>query len=1420
MARDELLDEETGLTRNQFLIWLGQEAAPDKPIFNEQSVYIIHGELDLARFHAAFQHVIDEADALRTTITRGQGRPRAEVHPQMEFRSGFIDLSASADIDGDLEAWALQNVDTVIDLSARPFESTILKLAPDRYAWGFVCHQVLTDASSITLMYQRVSAWYLRLSRPDMPPSLQEEPSFASYVERELAQADTPEHRIREAYWNQRVSNPPDPVVFYDGRTAPNSVSHRHRVDHPLGPELTQAVREFAQTDGIRAPSDNLSVYSVFCAALIAYLHKLSGHERVAIGTTWHNRQRPYQSAIGLFMVQNPFDVSVGADDTFRTLVKKVQSEALDTKRHLPHAAGNPGGRAYDVTLNYVNVRFGPFADMPIDHHWYRPSYGDGSMQVQVHDFDGSQELTLSIDFSDDVFEAADRDAVFAHYSACLTRLMADPDLVIDSVPMITDAERVEVEAWNATERDYPREDTVVDLFRQQADRRPDAVAVSCGDERLTYAQLSRRVQDVARELRAVGVVPGTSVGVFLNRSVDLLVGVLAVLWAGGAYVPLDPAFPRERLDYMLEDSGAHVVLTQTGLHGDLDVGDRPTVSVDRPGGRANGAGEQPVRPDAEGLAYVLYTSGSTGRPKGVEIPHRALTNFLCAMAEEPGCGENDVLLAVTTLSFDIAGLVLFLPLVTGGHVEIAGRETATDGRLLRARLDSGGITILQATPATWRMLIDAGWEGTPGLKALIGGEPLPPDLVQPLIDRTDSLWNMYGPTETTIWSSVQRMASAPAVIGIGRPLANTRFHIVDAALQPVPVGVAGELLISGDGLARGYRGRPELTAEKFTALPMNGSGAGERVYRTGDLVRLTRAGQLVHLGRLDQQVKIRGFRVEVGEVEAALAAHDAVKHAVVVAHRAGTAAARLVAYIVPAGDVPTAADLRRHLRDSLPDYMVPQQFMVLADVPLTPNGKVDRRRLPDPDDGVDAAPAGGTTAMSPMEAQIAAAFCQVLDLTGVGVDDDFFELGGQSILALRLISQLGEEFGVDLPLQVLFEASTVGALSRRLTTLVSTTPELRTVSLEGTDLEQKLRSVWRAAVGLEPPADDESAVSLTDAQIVRLLARIRQEFGVAAEGLSAVEFRSDPSVTGLARLLRDALDPPPALVVPLQPHGDKAPLFLVHAGGGYVFFYRALAARLGPDQPVHAIRAATRADSHRHPFDRTVSIENLAARYIEEMKTIQPEGPYRLGGSCFGGVVAFEMAQQLLARGESIGAPVLLFDSYLGKMGEDWRDYASRTLSSVADRLGVDPGAGPAGLSRAILAGIVTRPVEVLRLAPLTVRSLLRRGRARLRGARIRQWVRGTIPGQKGRSREQEQLDTMREFLTRSIELVAKYEPKRYPGRAVLLKATVGPDPEPMWKPWLAEGLQVHVMPGEHLDMMEEPWVQQTAHQVRQALG
>ncbi|HET9443913.1 MAG TPA: amino acid adenylation domain-containing protein, partial [Acidimicrobiales bacterium] len=455
---------------------------------------------------------------------------------------------------------------------------------------------------------------------------------------------------------------------------------------------------------------------------------------------------------------------------------------------------------------------------------------------------------------------------------------------------------RLVVHDWNATAADYP-EAGVADLVAAQVARRPDAPAVGCGPATLSYADLDARAGRLARHLAGLGVGPGTLVGLHLTRSVDMVVALLAVARAGGAYLPLDPDFPAERLAFMLADSGAAVVLCESGLGGDLDPGGAVVVAVDRPLGpeEADPAGAGP-----DDLAYVLYTSGSTGVPKGVEITHRSLVNFLASMAREPGLGPDDVLVAVTTLSFDIAALELWGPLVVGGRVVVAPRATTGDPAALAALLAGAGATVMQATPATWRMLVEGGWPGRPGLRALCGGEALPAALADALVARGLELWNLYGPTEATVWSTVCRVGGPGRPPTIGRPIANTSVYVLDPAGAPVPVGEPGELHIGGVGVARGYRGRPELTAERFVPDPFAAT-PGARLYRTGDLARWRPDGELEFLGRLDHQVKIRGFRIECGEVEAALEADPGVRAAVVVAREDTPGDTRLVAYVVPA---------------------------------------------------------------------------------------------------------------------------------------------------------------------------------------------------------------------------------------------------------------------------------------------------------------------------------------------------------------------------------------------------------------------------------------------------------------------------------------------------------------------------------------
>jgi amino acid adenylation domain-containing protein len=543
---------------------------------------------------------------------------------------------------------------------------------------------------------------------------------------------------------------------------------------------------------------------------------------------------------------------------------------------------------------------------------------------------------------------------------------------------------------------------------------------------RLTYCELNRRANKLAHRLIGLGVGPDVLVGVCVERSLDMIVALLGILKAGGAYVPLDPSYPGERLAFMMSDAALSIVVTERASR--LPQDNTKLVYVDSDAIAGEPEHNPAARATANALAYVIYTSGSTGKPKGVMIEHGALANLLHAMREHTAIAEKDWWLAVTTLSFDIAAAELYLPLITGAKLVLVGREMSMDGEAL-SRCLSNRITLMQATPSTWRLLIEAGWKGSRTLRVLCGGEALSRELADQLLARCASLSNLYGPTETTIWSSAAKIhANRP--ISIGRPLANTEMYVLDDALNPVPVGVPGELHIGGAGLARGYLNRPELTREKFVANPFH---PHTRLYKTGDLARYRADGEIEFLGRIDHQIKLRGYRIEPGEIEACLAQHAKITEAAVTAREDRPGDRRLVAYVVPrdAESPPSMSELRQTLKTRLPDYMLPSSFVVIDKLPLTPNGKLDRKALPAPD-RLDAG-ASQVAPRTPLEAQLAAIFATVLQIKSVGARDNFFDLGGHSFLVLRVLAEIEKAFGQRLSVATLFQAATVEEIAKSL---------------------------------------------------------------------------------------------------------------------------------------------------------------------------------------------------------------------------------------------------------------------------------------------------------------------------------------------------------------------------------------------------
>ncbi|MCX2969325.1 MULTISPECIES: amino acid adenylation domain-containing protein [Streptomyces] len=643
---------------------------------------------------------------------------------------------------------------------------------------------------------------------------------------------------------------------------------------------------------------------------------------------------------------------------------------------------------------------------------------------------------------------AAQRAWLAARFARFLDAAAAEPERPLATLPLLTAEERDLLDGrWNDTAEDYPRERTVTRLVTDIACAAPDAPAVRCAERTLTYGELDEAADRLAHRLIGRGAGPGTLVGVFLERSPELVVGLLAVLKTGAAYVPLDPVYPPARIGHMLADSGARLVLTDAASH--AAVADFPVTPllVDRPGapeghGEGDGEGEgggdratgqaapaAPVdRSDPGAPAYVIYTSGSTGVPKGVQVGHRALVNFLWTMARHPGFGSGDSLLALTTVCFDIAGLELYLPLVRGGTVEVLPAEVCADGFALRERIEQAAPTVLQATPSTWRMLLTAGWAGAAGLRALCGGEPLPSDLADALASRVGELYNMYGPTEATIWSTVERVLPG-APVTVGRPVGNTGCHVVDERGVPVPPGLPGELYLSGDGLADGYLGRPELTAERF----VTGLDGVARAYRTGDLVRYLPDGRLEHLERVDGQVKLNGYRIELGEVEAVLRRLPGVTAAVAVVREDQPGDRRLVAYATTTARAADPAGLRAALRAELPGYMVPAAVVVLPRLPLTPNGKTDRAALPRP--GAARVAGSAAAVRTELERGVAAVWCEVLGLDSVGAEENFFDLGGDSLRLTAVVARLRERLGRPVTRLDMFGHPTVRAMAAHLST-------------------------------------------------------------------------------------------------------------------------------------------------------------------------------------------------------------------------------------------------------------------------------------------------------------------------------------------------------------------------------------------------
>ncbi|MFF0524657.1 non-ribosomal peptide synthase/polyketide synthase [Actinomadura nitritigenes] len=1048
------------LSFGQQRLWFLDRLEPGSVEYVVPMAVPLRDAVDVRALGGALSAIIRRHEVLRTRLVAGSdGTAHQVVGAPEALALPVVDVSGAQDPAGTARRLMAAARLTPFDLAAGPLLRACLVWIGDAECVLIVtAHHVVFDEWSGRIFRRELLALYqaFRTGLPDPLPPLPAQYADFALWQRQWVSGEVLDGQLD--YWRRKLDGAPELALPADRPRPPVRSADGAVAEFTVGAETATALREIADETGA-------TMFMALLAAFGMLLARYTGQDDVVVGTPLINRNRAgTEEMIGFFVNNLVMRLDLTGDPSFRELLGRVRELARDAYDH----QDLPFEKLVDELVTerdpsrtpLFQVFFSYLAEAA-DAGPGGPEAGEGPEGLRAVEPAGPAEsaepagpqpvkydlsvmlaprgdgLAGSFHYSTALFDSARMQRMTRHLTALLDAVGRAPGARASGLPMLSSGEREQVvRGWNDTAVAAPEPVGTPEAIAERAAQDPDAVAVVSGDSSLTRAALAERAGRLASRLREAGAGPGTVVALCLPRGIDLVVAMLAVWRAGAAYLPLDPDHPAERLAFMLADSRAAVLVADRAAaaalpaDGDLPDGIRP-LWLDDPEVRAAAAAAPvaPAPPSRPGRpAYMIYTSGSTGRPKGVVVEHRSLHNLLASMSRRPGVDGSDVLLAVTTAGFDIAGLEIWLPLLTGARLAIASSRAAAAPGELAAEIGRRAVTVLQATPATWRMLVDDGWPGAPGLRALCGGEAVPAELAGQILDRTAELWNMYGPTETTIWSTCRRIDD-PADVTLGGPVDNTRVYVVDPRLNPVPVGVQGELLIAGHGVARGYHDRPSLTAGRFVADPF--AADGSRLYRTGDLVRWRADGRLEFWGRIDQQVKLRGFRVEPGEVEAVLAAHPAVA-AAVVAVTGEDARARLAAWLVPAGDgagLPPDTELRAFAAERLPDYMIPSVYTGLAAFPLSPAGKVDRAALPAP----EAPASGGREPRTVQEEILCGLFADVLGVPAAGPEDDFFALGGHSLLATRLMSRIRSALGAELGVRTLFNSPTPAGLALQL---------------------------------------------------------------------------------------------------------------------------------------------------------------------------------------------------------------------------------------------------------------------------------------------------------------------------------------------------------------------------------------------------
>ncbi|GER90128.1 hypothetical protein KDW_42900 [Dictyobacter vulcani] len=1023
-------------------LWLLNQLEPENTAYNLLVTLKLKGPLDISALNQSLNALVQRHETLRTSLVMQDGQLMQSIAAELAVPIEQIDRQsiAAEQRDAEMQRWIKKISNRKFKLDQGPlFHATLLQFQPTSAVFFLAIHHSIADGWSLPIIFQELSAYYNAIvtGQPDNLPELTIQYADYAVWQREWLASGELDEQL--SYWKETLAGSPALLQLPTDRLRPASQTfHGNSYRFSLPRELTKKIEALGHRN-------RTTLYMTLMAAFQVLLFRYSGQDDMVIGTPIAGRTRmDLEGIIGLFTNTLALRGDLSGDPTFQELLARVRQSTLDaySNQEIPlerlveelqperNLSYNPLFQVMFILQNTPSDAF-KLADLTLTV--VKLPSDTAKFDLTLTCWQENDNLQASLEYNTDLFDESTIQRMAQQLQTLLESIVSDDQVPISRLALLSLEEQQQLIAtFTAPTVAYPREKHMHQRFEEQAERVPQSLAIHHGEKRITYQELNQRANQVAHRLQREGIGAGAFVGICVERSAEMLVSILAILKIGGAYVPLDPDYPVHRLEFIIQDSNIALLITQQSILERLQLKETHHLRLDTEQTAIEQESSANLNTSiaAEQPAYLIYTSGSTGNPKGVSVPHAALNNFLHYMQATFQITEQDSVLAISSLSFDISALELFLPLISGACIELVGRQEATDGRLLIKVLKQNNITLIQATASTWQMLISSGWQGKPNATLLCGGEALPLDLAQKLTARGKALWNVYGPTEATVWATLYHVKKDARHISLGQPMDNVQIYILDKQLQLVPAGIPGELYIGGEGLAHGYLNRPDLTATTFRPDPFS-KQPGARIYKTGDIVRYSNDQVLEYLGRSDFQVKVRGHRIELGEIEACLERHSEIKQAIVTVREDQSNDQRIVAYLRTTATLSTA-EIRSYLQKDLPAYMIPSAFVILDAWPLTPNGKIDRRALPAPEIEQDDQPEI-VLPVNQVEEVLVKLWAQLLGLEQVSTNWNFFQLGGHSLLGTQLMIRITEALKVELPLRALFEDPTISGLAQAI---------------------------------------------------------------------------------------------------------------------------------------------------------------------------------------------------------------------------------------------------------------------------------------------------------------------------------------------------------------------------------------------------